>query len=315
MFHNTINLVYLAPCDLQRATAKGIIKKAFHVLPDIIRERRHLKGIFDKYFAEIEGCQIFFAARAFDGYLIYLLKKLSRKNSLVFIRTSRPDIPDMRKYTPTNIWDLAKLIILKLTYGYDTTIGKLDYYKGFLYMPDKFLEKVVDRFIDRLDMEEMMKGFDLSQFRIFDVGNYSVIYFDQPVPESGHITDRDTYRRELTQIFDIVSKYFPEKEIALKYSPNRDNDMTMIKAGDILPAFIPAEFLYSEKTKIYLGLFTAALANVEKGLAVSLLDLVSFDSDTTREQVRGLLMALRRSEILFPKSLTEFERILIGLKE
>ena len=46
VFHNTINLVYLAPYDLQRATAKGIIKKAFHVLPDIIGERRYLRKIF-----------------------------------------------------------------------------------------------------------------------------------------------------------------------------------------------------------------------------------------------------------------------------
>jgi len=224
-------------------------------------------------------------------------------------------MPDIRKYIPTNILDLAKLIVAKLTYGHDIAMGQYLPINGFLYMPDKFIEKEIDRFIDRLEMDEMMKGFNFSRFKIFDADNYSVIYYDQNLEKTDYIADGDTYRRELTEIFDTLSKYFPEKEIARKYHPNYDSDKNMIKVGDILPDFIPAEYLCSGKTKIYLGLFSAALAHVEKGLAVSLLDLISFQSDKTREQVREVVIALSRSEILFPKSLDEFERILIDLKE
>ena len=80
-------------------------------------------------------------------------------------------------------------------------------------------------------------------------------------------------------------------------NPNYDGDKTMIKVGDVLPDFIPAEFLYSEKTKIYLGHFSLALAHVEKGLAVSLIDLVSFKNDSVREYLREFVTGLSSSEI------------------
>lgn len=312
VLHNTINLIYIEPYHKRSTTSKGI-KKVLWVLPSIIKERRYLKEIFNKYFADFEGCEIFFAGRAFDGYPFYLLKKLSKRNRLVFIRTSRPGIRDMRKHIPTNILGFAKLVIFKLTYGYDTVIGTLDHLKEFLYMPDKFIEKEVDRFIDRLDMEEMMKGFDLRRFRIFDVGNYSVIYFDQPLVEPGYIPDGDTYRRKLTEIFDILSKYFPEKEIARKYRPNCDSDKTMIGIGDVLPDFIPAEFLYNENVKIYLTVSSTSIVGVEKGLAVSVMDFFSYKNNKTKEWFKKMLIEQSRSEILFPKSLDEFEGIVANV--
>ena len=314
VFHNTVNLVYLAPVHPQRATARGI-KKVFHVLVGIIKERRYLKEIFDKYFAELEGCEIFFSSRSFSGYLFYLLKKLAKRNKLVHINTSTPHFNPMSQYTPTSIVDLVSLIIGKLTYGHDITLGKLSHTKGFLYMPDRFLEKEVDRVIERAEMGEMMKGFDLSQFRVFDVGNYSVIYFDQPLVEAGYVTDSDSYSRKLTEIFDILSKYFPEKEIARKYRPNSPGDKTVIRIGDVLPDFIPAEFLYNENVKMYLVVSSTSIAKLEKGLAVSVMDFISYKSDEVREHFKKVLIQLSCSEILFPKSLGEFEKILIDLKE
>ncbi len=314
LFHNSINLIYLEPYHAGRVTAKGI-KKVFHVFPDIIKERRYLKRIFDKYFAELKGCEVFFFGRGFCAYTFYLIKKLSKANRVVYISSYPPQVTLIRKYTPTNIVGLASLIILKLIYGRDIAKGKLPHIKGFSYMPDKFMEKEVDKVIDGEERNEMMKDFDLSQFKIFDVGNYSVIYFDESPIESGYITDKNTFRRELAETFDILSKYFPEKEIARKYHPHSPGDKTMIKTGDILPDFIPAELLYNENVKMYLSIFSASIANVEKGLAVSIADLISFKSDESRNQLKEILIQMSRSEILFPQSLDEFERMLIDLKE
>jgi len=314
VFHNTINLIYVEPYQSRSAKASWI-NKILHIVPNIIRERRHLKKIFDKYFAELEECEVFFSSRSSCGPLLYLLKKLIKRNTLVYIDTSTPHWNPMRQYTPTNIIHLVRLIRGKLTYGRDIALGKLPHTKGFLYMPYKFIQKQVDRVISREEINEMTKGFDLSQFRIFDAGNYSVIYFDQALVEGGYVTDGDTYRRKLTQIFDILSKYFPEKEIARKYRPNYRGDKTLIRIGDVLPDFIPAEFLYNENVKMYLVVGSTSVAKLEKGLAVSVMDLVSFKSDKIKEHFKKVLMQLSRSEILFPKTLDEFERILIDLKE
>ena len=111
-----------------------------------------------------------------------------------------------------------------------------------------------------------------------------------------------------------MSKYFPEEEIARKYHPYLPTDKEMIKIGDVLPDFIPAELLYNENVKMYLGACSNCITNVGKGLAVSLIDLISFKNDKIREHLKEALIQRSRSEILFPQSLEEFERILINMK-
>ena len=220
----------------------------------------------------------------------------------------------VRTYIPTNIIDLAYFIIRKLTYGFDIAMAKRPYKEGVPYIPDRFIEKRVDRVIDWEEKNEMMKDFDLSQFKIFDASNYSVIYFDSPLVGVGYVTDGDTYRRELTEIFNVLCKYFSEKEIARKYHPNFPSDKTMIRLGDVLPDFIPAELLYNENIKLYLGFSSYSVAHVGKGVVVSMIDLISLKNDETRNRLKGAVTQESRSEILFPKSLDEFERILISIK-
>ena len=311
VFHNTINIVYFE--TYQGGRVKGSkIKRVLHVFPDIIKERRYLKEIWNKYFAELAGCEVFFFSRGFSGLKFYLLKKLSKRNRLVYVS---PGPPYWSKYTPTNIVDLASLTISKLIYGRDAAVGKLPRIKGFSYMPDRFMKKEVKRVIDGAEMDEMMKGFDLNQFKVFDAGKYSVIYFDDNLIGTSFIPDSDTFKRELNNIFNILGKYFPEKEIAFKYHPGYSGDETLIEVGDMLPSFIPAELLYNENVKMYLGIFSRSIAHVEKGLVVSIADLISFKSNEIRDAIKEELAEVSKSKILFPQSLDEFERILIDLKE
>ena len=157
-------------------------------------------------------------------------------------------------------------------------------------MPDKFMKEKVDRVIEQEEKNETMKDFDLSRFKIFEVGNYSVIYFDDSLFEAGYITDKDVFKRELSEIFNILAKYFPEKEIARKYHPGYPGDKAMIKIGDVLPDFIPAELLYNDNIKMYLSPFSFSIANVEKGLAVSIADLITLKDEKIKNplsQVTG----------------------------
>lgn len=312
VFHDTLNLIYFEPYRARRATAKGV-KKVFHVLPDIIKERRHLKEIYSRYFAELKGYELFFFSRGFSGIRFYLLKKLSKRNTLVYVSHAPLNIPPMSQYTPTNIIDLARLIILKLIYGRDIAMGKFYFLKGPAYMPDKFMEKEVDKVISWQEKTEMMKDFDLSRFKIFDVGDYDVIYFGQDMP-TDMVSDRHTLERELTNIFNILLKHFPENRIARKHHPLH-NDTTMVKTGDALPDYIPAEFLYSEKVKVYISPWSLSIANVAGGTAISILDLIPVNSNKHRNQLKELLIKQSRTEILFPKSLEEFERILADIKQ
>ena len=313
VFHNKINLLYIEPYRPGRVKAKGI-NKIFHVIPDIFKERRYLKDTYNKYFADTEGAEVYFFSRGFSGFKLYLLEKLTKRNKLVFVSSAPPHY--FRQYTPTRISDMVSLAIAKLIFGFDIAMGKLPYTDGFLYIPDKFIKKKVGKVIGWEDINEMMKGFDSSRFRVFDVGDYGVIYFDDAIINYDYVTDVGTFERELSQFFGILGKYFSAEEIAFKYHPGDDSRNTpVMKGSSELPAFIPAEFLYNDCVRMYLTVCSYAIVNVEKGLAVSLLDSVSVKDEITRKRLKEVLTRSQKSEILFPKTLEEFERILIDLKE
>ncbi len=318
VFNNSLNLIYSEPHQLRRAKA-GMINAIIHLVPDMIKEKQCLGKIFHQHFAELKGHEVFFFSQGFDGGMFYLLKRLSKKNSLAYMPYYRSPQYMMGEYTPKNLIDLARLVAYKLLYGRGITTGKFPrqnpHATGFPYISDRFIEKEVERVFGEEERKKLMEDFDLSRFKVFDASNYSVIYFDDGLLGSGFKDgdiNKETFQKELDRIFQILIKYFPKEKIAHKYHPGYA-DRIIITTGDILPAFIPAEFLYNDNTKIYLSLFSLSLANVERGLAVSLANLVSLN-DQFRNKLKKFLIKMSKSKILFPKSLDEFEQILIGLK-
>ncbi|MFC1954511.1 hypothetical protein ACFLVZ_01650, partial [Chloroflexota bacterium] len=274
LFHNLISMKYFKLYSGQ--LAKGsMITKIFHIIPDIVKERRYLDGIFRRYFTGLSDAEVYFLARYMNPVTFYLVKKLGKNNSLIYMHYAR-NADVVEKYTPRNINDLVVLTIYKLVYGREIIMGKLPYMRGFACIPDNFLREEVDRAIDFEKRNEMMKGFNLDQFEnIFEMSKYSVVYFDQNLIRTSDIPDEDVFKRELAQIFDILAMYFPEGEIARKYHPHYLEEKMRIGIGDILPDFIPAEFLFNENVKMYLSLFSSSISNVRKGLAVSIADLIS----------------------------------------
>ncbi len=231
----------------------------------------------------------------------------------MYMEQAPPDAVQVRPSTPKNVADWARLALLKMIYGRDITTGELPKYGGIPYIPDRFMKQYVARVISWEEKTEMMAGFDLSQFKLFDVGDYDVIYFDHEI--SPDLVPRDTLKGKLTEVFRILARYFPENRIARKYHPHHNSDKAMITTGIILEDSIPAELLYSDKVKMYLGFWSTSLANVENGLVVSLIDLVPFSNNKLKNYLKGTLKQRQRSKILFPQSVDEFERILIELKE
>jgi len=183
--------------------------------------------------------------------------------------------------------------------------------KAILYMPDEFMRQEVDRVISWEEGKEILGSFDLSPFKVFDVGDYDVIYFSHRM-EADTISDRDVLKREVADICSVLGKYFPENRIVRKHHPDHPDDV-LTKVGDTLDAFIPAELLYSEKVKLYLSYWSVSIAHIEEGTVVSLMDLISCKSDEIRAQLKEILMQESCSEILFPRSLDEFEKIVASV--
>ena len=316
IFSNTIDLIFFRLFKSAPANRKGLtIKWTLRYFADAIKEKTYNRKIYNRYLNHLKYAEIYFFTRSFVPYNLYFLKKLRKNNKLIYMHisgTSKGYGEGISKCSPHNILDILNLLRLKFLYGNDIIMAKLPHIK-FAYISDNFMKIEIDRIIAKEESSELLQNFDYNEFKIFDTGNYSVIYFDQSLSDRDYILDINVFRKELNAVFDILKKYFSENEIAIKYHPGYAGNKTWIKTGVVLDTFIPAELLYSDNVKMYLAIASYSIANVRQGLAVSLLDLISFRDNDTREKLRKSLIAKSHSNILFPRSLEEFENIVIPI--
>ena len=314
VFNNRLELIYYETYESRWNKIKGI-KKWLYLLPDILGERRRLKKFYDRYFAKLEGATVIFSSPAFTGVKIYVIRRLSKRNRLVF-RDAGP--PYMVRYSPRSLREIATLIMYKFMYGKDTQLGQYPAVdplsKGFPLIPDSFMKNSVDSVIDWSKRAEIMKDFTWDKYRVFNTGDIKVIYFHQDLV-GRYVPDRDTFKRELDDIFKVLLRHFPEKEIAYKFHPGHELNKNIIEIGEELPIYVPAQLLYGEKVQIYLGIFSSAITNVSRAQAISLIELITFNEDKIRERFKERLITTSRMEIFFPTSLDEFEEIITNVKK
>jgi hypothetical protein len=313
VFQNGIKIIFIDVYRGQGSKTGNKIKKALNLLPDLFKEKRYLKSIFNIYLAGLRGADVFFFSRFFCTIDFYFLKKLDKSNRLVYMQSPVYDALAIEQVRPGKLIDLAYLTRWKLAYGYGIVLGKHTLGQKVPIIPDRFFREHVDKVIDQKERDTALRDFDLSRFRVFNVGYYSFIYFHDDLVQYGYISDAKAFLEILNKAFQILKKHFPAENVACKYHPS--SDKTMIQFGDVLPDFIPAEFLYNDNVKMYLGLSSMALAHVEKGMVVSLMDMVPFRDDKTRGGLKEIMIRASKSKILFPKSLPEFEQILKGLRD
>jgi hypothetical protein len=312
-FGNHLRVIFPAPY-VSKVVRASWVKKIWHITADIGQHRRYFNDIYNKYFAGLEGSEIMFGP-GYTGLEISFLRRFIKRNRVTYF--SPETVSQMVRYVPHSIREWLILIIFKLTYGWQVSLGQVpqvSYLKGFLYLPGRTIAREADKVIGPEQRAEFMKEFNAERFRVFDSGKHKVIYFHDDFVEAPYSgVDVDVVNRELTEIFQVLSKHFTSGEMATKFTP-ASAPKPRPQIGDILPAFIPAELLYNDNVVVYLSIASGAIFNVEKGTAVSLLDLITFKDSRMKEQVRQAVLQRKRSNILFPKSLDDFEQIVIDLK-
>lgn len=312
VFSNGLSLIYYPPYEARWKNAKGIMK-LLYLAVDMVKERRYLRDFYNTHFARLEGAEIYFPSPGYSGAKIHIIRRLAKKNRLIFID---PGPPYMTCYPPRNTREAGTLLMYRAVYGKDICLGQFPaenpWSKGFPLMSDGFMKKAVDSSIDWANRNEIMRDFDWEKFQIYDTGDIRVLYFHQDFV-GRYVPDRDTFKRDLKNIFDVVLRHYPEKAIARKYHPAHERNKDVIEVGEEIPIYIPAEFLYSDKIQIYLGISSTAIANVSGGQAISLLYLISFEPADLRERFRERLVSSTHSEVLFPSTLEELDRMIADI--
>ncbi len=314
VFLNAVNIMFIDSYHGKKTKSGSKVARAFGVLRNFFEEKRFLKESYKKHLAKFRDAEVYFFNRNFVSSEFYLLRKLATANKLIYMPAPLYQHLDFQNTTPKNLKELVYLLRWKLAYGWSVYLNRERTGTIAPSIPDSFMRQHVQKIMESEESYKAIEGLDMRRFRVFDTGNFSVMYFHDNLIRGGYITDIGAFNKLLADVFDIIKKHVPENKVARKLHPSPHEGEIIPTYGKLLPDYIPAEFLYNDNVKIYLGLSSMALANVERGNAVSLIDMVKFRDDTTGENLKKVLLQASKSKILFPKSLKEFEEILVGLK-
>ncbi|MFC1945680.1 hypothetical protein ACFLW1_00605 [Chloroflexota bacterium] len=311
-YNNELNVVPLTLFQSE-APAQSGLKRFFTMAADICRVRSYYGRLYWEHMRGFWGAEVYFFTRYFTPNNYYYLRRLARDNQIVLM-----SVIDWEKDLDTSPWQnvrhLLRLVKLKLQYGWDMTYARLPH-STFEYIKEGFIQRWVGRVYALAETEKRVGKLPVEKYGAAFHSDCRVMFFDQPLVGSGRVPDAEQYRRELEAIFGVIGRYFKETEIGVKYHPADRKERSITGVGRVIEDWIPGEMLYSPSIKLYLGISSGALANVENGLVVSLLDLVTFKDAGAKLFIRENLLARSRSQVLFPQTIEELEDIVRGVKE
>jgi hypothetical protein len=280
----------------------------------IIFEKYFLYSSFNIHCGNIVGHEIFFFSQSFTDYGYYFLKKLYRKNNVTHIQDPGCDIYTITDGAPKSLRSFLNLFRMKLIVGRHIVYGDTGYAKfnRFLKICDSFYDKIVDRAIGKKERDELQKDVLLTKYSFKKYSKYKILYFDKDVVKDG-FCDNDHFQSTIEEIFSVASEYTPSDQIGRKYKPNRTNDLNRnrVRIGEIIPDHIPAEMLYNDNVKVYIGITSIALANVETDNVISIVHLIPFHSSISMSgSIQNQERRRKNNIIQYPKTIAEFRSLL-----
>lgn len=313
VFNNSLDIRHVNHYSGVKVWPGHKIGRLISIALNILAERRYLNNAYRQHLSNTHGADVYFFKRYYAANEYYYLKKLADSNKIIFMPARVYSFLGIHDDGSKKLKEIAFLERWKLAYGMGISMNRESVGIIAPYIPEKFFKKYVQKTIEREEQDILLQDFDKQKFKVFNVNNYEVIYFHDNLIGGGYVSDPAAFTGLLSDVFDILKKYVPQDRVSRKLHPNPEQKEVLVGYGDILPDYIPAEFLYNDNVKMYLGLSSMALAGIEKGVVVSLIEMVPYRDDKVKKELKAGLVQASKSEIKFPRSLEEFQDILKGI--
>tara|TARA_B110000908_G_C10267683_1_gene466113 strand:+ start:10091 stop:11224 length:1134 start_codon:yes stop_codon:yes gene_type:complete len=306
LFKNEINILFIDDDDVS-------FKSIYHFFSSFTNLKIKIKRSLNKL--QFINSDIFFFSKAFTTLGFYLIKNLKKYNQLVHFPDPGCDVYQLSDSKPNGLKQAILLLVYKLLYGKELVFGnagrKLNT-NYFFKISDSYFYKNVNLSLTIEDRKNLQTDFTLDSFAINNLNKFSVVYFDKDMLRD-NLCDKSLYKNELTNIFKILEKYINKEDLAKKYKPGRTTDLNkkIINYGFLVDDFIPAEFLINSNVKVYLGMTSIAMANIESGNIISLVNLVTYLDPIKKQRSIDNLEKRKKTTVYYPNTLVEFENLLV----
>jgi len=256
---------------------------------NIIKARIYLKKIFKKYFQGFKNNDVYYFCNIYDFLTTYLISKLSCNNKIYFINhydDSALNNSIHKFYYKNVIYKIIYFIITGLFFQFDQFRAK-DYRYVFKY------NKYPIRECKILTNDIIYSNY---KYNIFPLINSSVLFI---ISKNNYFELSQNYHNVLESIIKKIQKY--GNKIIVKGHPRLGFPEILIPYVDfVIPDFIPAEFINTEKIKYIIGDSSAALAIIANRGNIkvfSILNLYDFKNSIEKKNVTNYLTSLSKKII------------------
>lgn len=262
----------------------------------IFNERRRLKRLYNKYFAQVKGSDVYFFSHFYDWMTFAFISRLVKYNEVYFIDHYDTD-GSQGGYIAKNIslkkkaWLFLMKYITDIRFQWFLTSDKT--YK--LRFP--FERYGIKRLVAPVIPKEIFEKYSYNQ----KYKENAVLLFDSNEQDLLHYREimKDIVQRLKEKGFNIVIKPHPR----LGY-------MKMLEqlTDEMIPSHIPGEFINVHSFSAILGTFTVAIAKLAKNgvrQCYSILEIFEHEDDRKREMFRHYLSLQSEDKLNFVYSIEE----------
>ena len=152
----------------------------------------------------------------------------------------------------------------------------------------------------------------MPKLKILDGKSILVMIVDL-LESAGNYAESDSYKKAVDNLMQALEEKF-SNDFLIKPHP-RENKLygKMLESENIIPPYIPAEFLMNHKWKFIIGIVSSSLVYAAKNtdiVVISFMDLFKWNRKASREK-NIWRKEMEDVGILFPKDINELKRLLL----
>ena len=268
-----------------------------------VLEAIFLRKSYRKYFSDITDGEVYLTARKYVYRAFYFSKRLSRNNKVYLLDADSTTNEVLS--SPNMLTQWLRYLKLRLLYDW-----QIDFKREGEVIFGQIGAKYIYRYkVSVMDRDIYKRQTDTILSRYVVRGNaLKVLLIDQNITESDMLDTRG-FEAQMNSIGDVLKKNYPQSAIGIKrhpffFSDNRFSE----EIGVELENWIPAELYVSTEVRLIISFHTNVLKVPSHVCGISLIDMLPF-RPVLRESYRKYLLNNSDNNILFPKTVEEFDLI------
>ena len=262
---------------------------------------------YNKLFKNTTKSNVYFFGNSFSIVVFSYLKKLSKKNNVYHYFGAEYTKKSVEYPIEKGLRAYSMKWIAKWLLGVETTVRN-NQGVPFWKLDEKFYKK------NHIEVRSIKKKVDKKYKPKIDViEGKEILITTQDLMVYNYVDDVN-FVQVLDSLMDLLDESFPDSFVIKPHPREKTLYGKMKDCKNIVPAYIPSEFLMDHKWKIIIGMFSTSLlsaSNLTNSMVISLVDLFKWNDEKHHQKWRAVM---EKGNVIIPKDFNELKHLLVREK-